>query len=61
MEEAHGVNLNVGRDEGENKVTVLGVCVLLVRSKARLWDNGSRKETRAGARNQYLPERALSI
>lgn len=34
MEEAHGVDLNVDRDQGENKVTVLGVCVLL-RSKTR--------------------------
>lgn len=35
MEEAHGVDLNVDRDQGENKVTVLGVCVLLLRSKTR--------------------------
>lgn len=36
MEEAHGVNLNVDRDQGENKVTVLGVRALLVQSKTRL-------------------------
>ena len=36
MEEVHGVNLNVDRDQGENKVNVLGICALLVRSKTRL-------------------------
>lgn len=58
MEEAHGVNLNVDCDQGENKVTVLGVSA---EQGAAPRANGSGKEARAGAGKQRLPERALSI
>lgn len=58
MEEAHGVNLNADRDQGENKVTVLGVSA---EQGAAPGADGSGREARAGAGKQRLPERALSI